>query len=127
MGVSTTYRPARDNARHMRWHWRLRAAVGLVWILVGVVRIVEHGALWLSLMFMALGAMYVALAVFERRPWIQIDDTGVRWQRALRKRTIDWDSVDTVVVDDRGSRFGSVFRITLHQKDGTPSGVPGDV
>jgi hypothetical protein len=70
--------------------------------------------------------MYVALAVLERRPWIQIDDTGVRWQGALRKRTIDWDSVDTVVVDDRGSRFGSVFRITLHQKDGTPSGVPGD-
>jgi hypothetical protein len=100
--------------------------VGLIWILAGTAQVIDNGIPWLGMVLVALGVMMVTGVVLARRTWVEVDDDGVRWQGVLRKKMIDWDAVDDVVVDDRGSRFGSNITITLHEKDGTRDGVPSD-
>jgi hypothetical protein len=126
MGIATTYRPTRDS-RRMRRFWRVQGGVGLTLILAGTAQALAGEIPWLGVANVVVGMVIVTGSMLIiPRVWVEIDDTGVRWRGQLRTDDVAWGSVEEVILDDRGCRWGSNVKITLRERNGTRREIPGD-
>lgn len=125
---AVSFRPARD-IRRVRWFVGIQLVTGVLWLAWGAWSVTSGVTDFQSALGGVLGVLGLAIVVlfaFGRRAGVEADGSGLRWRGVLRSTDLPWDDVQRVVIEDRGSPYGSKVGIQVETADGARHDVPTD-